>query len=248
MQHVHVPHPHAPVGYCRLEQVDKVLEVAHVAGTEIPSVIKGKVGICRIAPCRGCGGQIGRKVNPQPCQPAALEGGYQEGMVTGVSLQLARGDDARPCHVGVGGKQTGESIADIFAGRNCRLSVIQQVGVDMHMGPCPQLRGFGKDTGGSHTFQPEPGQGPAHHYCQILKLILLKHHEANPRPEALPGGRGRCIAPGEILIIKIYIGKVVGLKVGDHVHRLILNYGPGVYACDVAGAVQTYVLRRNVDT
>src|SRR5690242_18907536 len=54
-------------------------------------------------------------------------------------------------------------------------------------------------------------------------------------------GGGRRVAPREVLVVELHVGKVVGLEVGDPVARLDLDHRPRLHPDKISGAVQADV-------
>ena len=167
-----------------------------------------------------CGAPAGS--SPRPAQPAALEGRHRGTRGTAVSRRACAGRRAASRR-GRGSRRAPPSSLRQHRGHVGRdeLGVARrEAAVDVHVRPRPQLVGRREDGRGRRP----RCTAAACRDCPVpsSNSSSVEHDQRDPRAQPAGGqvGRGRRVAPREVLVVELDVRQVVGLEVGDPVARL----------------------------
>ncbi len=166
-------------------------------------------------------------------------------MIAGVRIKPARADQPGTGAVGVDAQdplQSGQDAGHVVGGHG-RV----ERAVDMDVSPGPQLRGRRQRS----RFGNRDERQRAAHGGAVLELGAVpgtrvlsagEHDQREPGPQALGGGvwGGRAVSPGEVFVVELDVGEVVGLDVGDPRSRFGARDHPGIHPDDVPGAVDLH--------
>jgi hypothetical protein len=241
--HVDVAPADPRVHRLRLQQPDQVLEIAGVAGAEVPTVVirqavPRQVRALRMRlPCAAHRIVHFRQVEGQAGDTSGLERRHQERVIRLVWLELPRTDEPRIREVRVLAEHGVEASGDGGAVAADDLGLVRpEIPIDVHVRPRPQLFFRGEHRQISDV---DEGERLA---CRVAvgELTLLEHHQRNPRPVPVrcPIRARRGVAPRKVFVVELDVREVIRLEIGDPVFRLGFDDGSALDADDVARTEQ----------
>ncbi len=210
-----------------LEPRDERLEVSLGGGPEVEAVVDGqhKVGVAG-APGGRRGG--GRHRLLETTEAPSLEGGYQEARVVRIRGQAARTYEAR------------EHPLRFVTGDLCDPACARGAEASRHlgMGPRPRVGQVGQVACVVHG---DRRQGFPFRRARVL--VIGEHHENQPWPHSRRRaahvlGRRHREQPGEVGVVELHAGEVVGLECLCAVFGIAPDDVAGIDADHVARAVQ----------
>jgi hypothetical protein len=178
---------------------------------------------------------------PEAGEAAGLERRNDERVIGGVVIEPARADDARVGKVGIGlDHRLNARQHRPLVGRDEFAAAAGDALVEVNVRPGPQLvRRWQRFC----VFQGDIGQRAAERVLAFVELALLQHDECDPGPQLHAVGRRRRVAPGEILVVELDRGEIIGFVIGDPGMWVGPEDRAAFDADDVAGPEQRDILR-----
>ena len=192
-------------------------EVALAGGRELPVVVDGQHH-ARVGGRPGIEAERVRHIGPEPAECADRERRHHTGEVGAVGIEHARTDQP--------GQDSVRLLLRDLLGPRARVARYLRV--------CPGVRLIERRKL-RHLRSGHGELGERHARLELDAPALLEHHQRDPRPKRVHGGRAeRREQPWQVVPVELHMGVVGRLEVERARHRERTDHLALVDACDVA--------------